>query len=101
MKVSCPEEWHLGQGEAQIAPSFEQAEGKVLRRTETGREGLAKEAAVLDQLAQQMRDLQKEVKDFGGGGVLTIRVFQRVAPILLDIKVFIFDLPAESASFVR
>jgi len=61
---------------------------------------VAKETAVLDELAQQVRDLQQEVKDLGGGGVLAVGMFQRVSPMLLDIEAFILDFPAQSSSFI-
>ena len=52
------------------------------------------------ELTEQMGDLQEEVKDFGGGGVLSVGVFQRVAPVFLNIEAFILDLPAEPTSLI-
>ena len=51
--------------EAGIAPGFQEAPGEVLGRAHAGGEGLAEQAAVLDQLGQGMGELQQEVEHFG------------------------------------
>jgi hypothetical protein len=49
--------------EADIAPSFQKGPGQVLGGAEAGGEGLAEEAAALDELGQGMGELQQQVED--------------------------------------
>ena len=51
--------------EAGIAPGFQEPPGQVLGRAHPRRKGLAKQAAVGDQLGQGMRELQQQVAHFG------------------------------------
>lgn len=80
LEVAGREVQPLGGGAAQIAPGFQQPEGQVLGGADPLRKGLTQQAALRHQLTEQMGDLQQEVKDFGGRGVLSVSVFQRVAP---------------------
>ena len=84
---------NLESAETHIAPGFQQTPGDVLGRSHPCGEGLAEQAAVLDQLSDRMSNLQQEVKHLGRNRVVGIDVFQCIAPILLHVKTFILDFP--------
>ena len=75
--------------QAQVAPRFQQAESDVLGRAHTGWEGLrstaseavAKQAALLDQLGEQVGNLQQKVENLTGDRIGGVRVFQVEPPI--------------------
>ena len=98
MEAARPEGQDLDGRAAQIAPGFQQPKSEVLGGADAFRESLTKQATVSDQLTEQMGNLQEEVEDFGGGRVLSVNVFQRVAPTFLIIEAFILNLPAEPTS---
>jgi hypothetical protein len=51
--------------QACIAPGFQETPGEVLGRTYPCREGLAEQAAVLDELGERVGELQQQVEDLG------------------------------------
>ena len=86
--------------QAQVAPRFQQAESDVFGRAHTGWEGLAKQAALLDQLGEQVGDLQQKVENLTGHRISGVRVFQVEPPVFLNVEAFILDLPAYTPSLV-
>ena len=66
--------------QAQVAPCFQQAEGDVLGRAHTCREGPAKQTALLDQLGDQVGDLQEKVENLTGRRMGGVSVFQVEPP---------------------
>jgi len=51
--------------EACVAPGLQETPGQVLSRTYSCGEGLAEQAAALDQLGQRVGELQQQVEDLG------------------------------------
>ena len=96
----------FGQGQeiagrqGQVAPGFQQAESQVLGSAQTVGEHLAQQAAFLHELEDQVSQLQEQVEDFAGGGVLAVGVFQVEIAVLLDVEAFILDLPTQTATLV-
>jgi len=83
-----------------VASGLQETPGQVLSRTHSCGEGLAEQAAALNQLGQRMGELQQQVEDLGRGHVAGVGVFQCIAPMLLHVKAFVFDLPADTSSLV-
>jgi hypothetical protein len=84
----------LVSGQAQVTPCLQQTEGDILGRAYAFGKGLAKEAALLHELGEQMGNLQEKVEDFASLRMLSVSVFQFESPVLLHIEAFVLDFPA-------
>lgn len=86
--------------DGEIAPGFEQEEGQVLGGTPASGENFLEQAAFFHQLKNDTSELEQEVKDLAGIGVLALGMFEVELAVLLDIETFVLDLPAQASTLI-
>ena len=100
LKAAIVEMMESGRGQAQVAPGFQQAKSNISEGADAVGESNPKQAAFFDQLKDQMGNLEQEIKHLTSGAILTVRVFEIVAAIFLDIEAFVLDFPTETTALV-
>ena len=100
LKAAMIEMMESGGGQAQVAPGFQQAKSNISDGADAVGESNPKQAAFLHQLKDQMGDLEQEIKHLSSSTILTVRVFEIVAAIFLDIETFVLDFPTQAAALV-
>ena len=70
----------------------------MLGGTPASGENFLEQAAFFHQLKNDTSELEQEVKDFAGLGILAVGMFEVELAILLDVKAFVLDLPAQASA---